>query len=175
MKRITPLLLVLLACTALLHGEEGSSQPRPKDEANAWKVKVGDPAPNFTSTTLGGKLIKLANLLGSPVIVNFTSTGSPACKANTLKLVEIEAKYRDQGLKIMSVYLDTANKNVRMYEKTLGANWPVNQDGKILDNAAALNYGVSVIPTNVLVGKDGNILVLDLSDAQMDAEIQKAL
>ncbi|MEO8206699.1 MAG: TlpA disulfide reductase family protein [Chthoniobacterales bacterium] len=175
MRRITPFLFALLVCTTLLHGEETASQPRPQDDGNGWKVKIGDPAPNFTATTLGGKLIKLANMLGSPVIVNFTSASSPACKANTLKLVEIEAKYRDRGLKIISVYLDTTNKNVRMYEKTLGANWPVNQDGKILDNAAAMSYGVSVIPTNVLVGKDGNILVLDLSEAQMDAEIQKAL
>ena len=90
-------------------------------------------------------------------------------------LAAVYAKHKDQGLKMISIYLDAPDKDVFAYAKSLGAEWPISTDGKVWDNAVARTYGVNGVPSNVLVGKDGKILSINSRRPQLDTLIEDAL
>ncbi len=142
---------------------------------NVFEVSTGEIAPDFEAKSADGATVKLSEWKGAPVLVNFTATWCPPCKVETPVLAAAYARYKSQGLKIVSVYLDDSRKDVFAYAKTLGADWPVSTDGKIWDNAIARAYGVNGVPSNVLVGKDGKILSIDSRGPQLDALIEDAL
>lgn len=142
-----------------------------------FETAVGEVAPDFEATTSDGKKIKLSDLRGKPVLINFTATWCQPCKLETPALAELYGKYKDQGFEIISVYLDEAGQDLAAYAKGLGATWPIHSDGKGWQDSVNLDYGVSGVPTNVLVGKDGKILEANLRGPStlMESALKKAL
>ena len=140
-----------------------------------WEVGAGDTAPDFEAKSAEGSVVKLSELKGALVLVNFTATWCPPCKVETPLLAAAYAKYKDKGLKVLSVYLDGPGKDVFAYAKTLGADWPIHTDGKVWDNAVVRAYGVNGVPSNVLVGRDGKVLSTEARGPQLDAAIEDAL
>ena len=138
-------------------------------------VKVGEPAPDFEATGLDGRKIKLSELQGRPVLINFTATWCGPCKVETPKLVEAYATYHPRGLEMISVYLDAADKDIPAYAKGLGATWPIFTDGRSWQNKVAQTYGITGVPTNILVGKDGKIVTLKFRMAQGTSELESLL
>jgi peroxiredoxin len=139
------------------------------------EVSEGDMAPDFEAKYDDGKPVKLSGLKGSPVLINFTATLCGPCKKETPALVSIYAKYKNRGLKVISVYLDSDDVDVFRYAKNLSVTWPINTDGKGWENAVARTYGVTGVPTNVLIGKDGRIRNTNVSGLEMDSAIESAL
>jgi peroxiredoxin len=138
-------------------------------------LDTGDEAPDFEATAPDGKTIRLSELKGAPVLINFTATWCMPCKEEMPFLKAAYSKYKVQGFRIISVYLDDADKDVFAYAKELGADWPIHSDGKGWKNAVAEKYGVIGVPKNVLVGKDGKILHTNVRDARIEAAIEEAL
>lgn len=139
------------------------------------EVNAGEMAPDFEGRSADGATVRLSEWKGAPVLVNFTATWCPPCKLETPVLAAAYARYKGRGFKVISVYLDAPGKDVFAYAKTLGAEWPINTDGKVWENAVARTYGVSGVPSNVLVGKDGKILSIDARGPGLDALIEDAL
>lgn len=143
--------------------------------ADLLEVTVGQTAPDIEATTSDGKPIKLSDLKGRPVLINFTATWCQPCRLEAPKLVEAYAKYKDRGLEIISVYLDAKDKPVAAYAKALGATWPIRNDGTPFEGPAAMAYGIGAVPTNVLVGKDGKILQTEATGENLDPAIAGGL
>lgn len=124
-------------------------------------VKVGDEAPDFEAVTASGEKVLLSGLRGRPVLINFTATWCQPCREQAPELVQAYARLRESGMEFLSVYLDSADTDVRAYAEKLGVTWPVRNDEKSWQGDTAQAYGVTVVPTNILVGKDGKIVSTD--------------
>ncbi|MFN7951763.1 MAG: redoxin domain-containing protein [bacterium] len=70
--------------------------------------KVGDPAPDFEVTDLANRKVKLAELRGSPVFLNFWATWCPPCVEEMPSIAAIARQYGDQGLRVVAVNVDAA-------------------------------------------------------------------
>ena len=70
--------------------------------------------------------------------------------------------------------LETVMPNIRRFLLDHNVRWPnlINGTGAI-DYAKA--YGVTEIPSNVLIGRDGNVVHLDLSRKNLDAVVARAV
>ena len=144
---------------------------------------VGKPAPQIQGTNIDGKPFDLAGLKGKVVLVVFWASWCLPSSAEVEWFEQTLLAHRGKGLKIVGINLDTLQDggqkletvlpNVRRFLIDQNVPWPnlVNGTGA-RDFAKA--YAVTDIPANVLIGRDGTILQLDLVHKNLETAIDKA-
>jgi peroxiredoxin len=145
---------------------------------------VGKPAPPIDGTSVDGKPIRLSDNKGEVTLVAFWATW---CIPSAEELAWVQRVYNDyhtRGFRILGVNLDTASEatkgsaavlpNVRRFLIDHNVPWP-----NVINGAGAQDfakaYGVAEIPANVLVGRDGNIIELDLARSNLEKAVARAL
>lgn len=68
--------------------------------------QVGDRAPDFDLRSLSGSRVKLSDLSGKPVLLNFWATWCAPCRVEMPWLVALDERYRTKGLEIIGVSMD---------------------------------------------------------------------
>ena len=66
----------------------------------------GHDAPDFVLTDLQGNTVKLSDLRGKAVVLNFWATWCPPCKEEIPWLVDLQKRYGSQGLQIVGISMD---------------------------------------------------------------------
>jgi thiol-disulfide isomerase/thioredoxin len=64
------------------------------------------PAPDFTLPTLSGETVRLSDLRGKVVLVNFWATWCVPCRTEMPTLEELYQYYKERGLEVVAVNLD---------------------------------------------------------------------
>jgi thiol-disulfide isomerase/thioredoxin len=134
------------------------------------------PAPDFTLEKLNGGNLKLSDLRGKAVLLNFWATWCGPCKIETPWLVEMQNQYGNQGLQVVGVAMDDSGKDeISKFAKDMGVNYPVLL-GK---EAVGDEYGgVPALPESFFIGRDGKIVdrIIGLKGkAEIEDAIKKAL
>lgn len=126
-------------------------------QATASVGSAGDQypiAPSFSLVDLSGERVSLADYKGQVVVVNFWASWCSRCRAAIPRLVELQDKYRNQGLRVIGLSVDEGPKAVRQYFQMQHVNYPV----AVADWKVRKNYGgISGVPTSFLIGRDGRI------------------
>ncbi len=126
----------------------------PGDAAPELSVKGpdGSPAPLLD---LSGRPVRLADLRGRLVLLNFWATWCPPCQGETPILRDLDAQYRARGLSIVGVAVqETTPADVAAYAAKYGITYTIGFDGAA-DVFHA--YQVFALPTQVLIGPDGRV------------------
>lgn len=142
-------LLVLLAVA--FSGCSDSSPPT----SSVGPPAVGQAAPDFTLSDLGGKSYTLSALRGKVVIVNFWATWCPPCRAEMPSMETLHRELADEGLVILAVNIEKDGRQT--VPKALGTNahgFPILIDDK---EAVQKRYGVYKFPESFVIRKDGMI------------------
>ncbi len=124
---------------------------------------VGTLAPDFGILTPAGDTIRLSNLRGKYVLLDFWAAWCPPCRAENPKLVALYAKYRGSGFEILQVSLD---KNRTSWLKAIKDDklaWKHGGDLKFWDSPVARMYSITRIPANFLINPQGVIVAVDLN------------
>jgi thiol-disulfide isomerase/thioredoxin len=117
---------------------------------------MGNVAPDFELPTLDGKNLKLSDLRGKAVLLNFWATYCGPCKVEMPWFVELQKEYGPQGFQIIGVAMDDAStEDIDKFAKEMGVNYPV-LIGK--DSVADSYGGVSVLPTTFFLDRDGKLI-----------------
>lgn len=127
------------------------------------KTAIGAEAPEIVSTSPDGREVKLSSLRGKIVLVDFWASWCGPCRRENPTVIGAWQKYKDKGFEVFGVSLDS-NKDrwLQAIEKD-GLIWENHvSELKKWDTDAAKDYGVSSIPANFLLDKDGNILAKNL-------------
>lgn len=125
---------------------------------NAKFLNEGELAPDFEVPMIDGERIKLSNLKGKKVLVNFWATWCPPCKEEMPELQRFYEEYGDQ-IKIIAINATGSERNEQAVRNFLEENdytFPVGIDknNKITDQYLAMT-----IPTSYFIGSDGVIQV----------------
>ena len=96
-------------------------------------VEIGRAAPDFLLETPSGGELRLSDLQGQPVLVNFWATWCPPCRAEMPELVAAYDRYRDDGLVIVAVNLQEADQKVNEFADEFGIEFPIviDRDGEL--------------------------------------------
>jgi peroxiredoxin len=119
-------------------------------------VKVGDVAQDFTLPSLTGEQISLSQFKGKNVFIFFWTQGCVFCQTdNIVHVNDIFLKGKGKGLVVFSINIAEPKGDVREFVKQKGLIFPVllDRDAKVTRK----KYGVYMVPTLFLVGKDGVI------------------
>jgi peroxiredoxin len=161
--------LVLVAVTTPL-GSTNAGPPPPGARQYIFAsptegLAVGARAPEFavvdaatgTSyqlTDLDGRPIRLADLRGKPVWVNFWASWCPPCQQETPILREVSDTYRDRGLTLVAVQVQETADAGRRYAENYGLRYTIGTDvsGQIFHA-----YHVYGLPTQFFIDANGVI------------------
>ncbi len=132
-------------------------------------LSPGKIAPDFSQPKADGKLLKLSDLKGKVVLIDFWASWCGPCRKENPNVVKLYQKYADKGFTILSVSLDK-DKNAWLEAiKRDNLTWPNHvSDLKAWSNDAAQQYKVTGIPFTVLVDKDGKIIQKNLRGADLE-------
>ncbi|MEE2786547.1 MAG: TlpA disulfide reductase family protein [Myxococcota bacterium] len=109
-------------------------------------------APDFTLQDLDGDIIRLANLRGRPVILNFWATWCGPCRFEIPSFSSFSRAHPE--VVVLGVAVDGTVKTLTSAVKDLGINYPVLRGHQEVQSA----YGVQTLPTTVMIGPDGRIV-----------------
>ena len=120
---------------------------------------MGDAAPDFNLTSLDGNQVSLASLKGKVVLLDFGATWCRPCKAAMPTIQKLHEAYKDKGVVILGV--NTWEKNADAAKDYMARNKFTY--GRLLNgDDLAKAYGVTGIPTLVIIGKDGKVAMADM-------------
>ena len=122
-----PLALVVVAVVAAAMLYFGFHMARRSGTAAAATLLTkSSAAPDFTLESLDGKSMRLSDLRGKAVLLNFWATWCGPCKIETPWLVELQNQYGAQGLQVVGVAMDDSGKDeIAKFAKDMGVNYPV--------------------------------------------------
>ena len=139
-------------------------------------TRSADAAPDFELVLFGnenhaeGEVLRLSDLVGQPVVLNFWFPSCPPCRAEMPELVAAFERHKDDGVRFVGVTnmgLDTA-RDVR--EFMLPDNWTEDRDGLIAEIGVTYSVGsdtdasimrayeVSGFPATVFLDAEQNLV-----------------
>jgi len=142
----------------------------------APRLTQSSPAPDFSLESLDGKSLRLSDLKGKAVLLNFWATWCSPCKIEMPWFVDLQRQYGPQGLQIVGVAMDDASKeDIAKFAKDMGVNYPI-LIGK--ESVGDLYGGVPALPETFFIGRNGKIVdkILGLKGkGEIEDDIKKAL
>jgi peroxiredoxin len=146
---------------------------------------LGKPAPAIVGTDLDGKPVNIAaDFKGQVVLVVFWASWCMPSSAEAAWLDEAYTSHNKRGFRILGINLDTLQNggtpletvlpNIRRFLLDHNVRWP-NMINGVGAHDYAKAYGVVEIPSNVLIGRNGNVIHIDLSRKNLDSVIKRAV
>jgi peroxiredoxin len=135
---------------------EQSSMIRRGAQAARTAPEKGAMAPDFSLPTLDGDVIRLSDLRGKPVILNFWATWCPPCREEMPDLELIWQQYNQGDVMVLGIDQGEAPQVVEAFiQQTVGTTFPI-----LLDPRQAVGrdlYWVRSLPTTFFIDPDGII------------------
>jgi len=139
----------------LLQKANGTVFGQPEESFGIQKFREKKEAPPFSLKTLDGNQITLANLKGKPTLLTVWASFCGSCKEEMPLIEKFSVGKRDL-LNIFTMVIDGENeKRVQRFVKGSKMTLPVILD---LKERVARSYGVRMVPTTLLIDRDGMIL-----------------
>ena len=133
--------------------------------------QVGTVAPLFALADLDGNPVRLADLRGRPVVVNFWASSCAPCVDEFPLLAAALERHRSEGLAVIGIVYRDRSEAAREFMSRMGAPWPAAMDPAEMVASA---YGVLGPPESYFIGRDGRIAgrqIGQLSEADLDRQL----
>lgn len=142
-------------------------------------IAKGESAPDFTLGTLDGGELKLSDLRGEKVILNFWASWCGPCRAEMPHMQEFhEQEAEKAGVRVIAVNLSTSERgdkdkvieNIQSFVEEFGLTFPIplDMDGEQMDA-----YRVITIPTTYIIDTSG--VIRHVVRGPMDEEMMRDL
>ena len=148
------LLITVAAAVVGIGSAFGWSYYQANNFNNAAQETINTEAPDITVTAMDGTQLKLSDLRGKTVFVNFWATWCGPCMLEMPEMNKIYPDYKDK-IEFFSVSIDDAKADYEKYTKESSFAFPMYWGDK---NAIIKDYALQGIPASYIVDKHGTII-----------------
>ncbi|HEY5382369.1 MAG TPA: TlpA disulfide reductase family protein [Acidobacteriaceae bacterium] len=121
----------------------------------------GATLPDFSFQTFNGRTLKLSDVKGRVILLDFWATWCEACIADLPSQKAVYAKYHARGLEILSLDGDTNIEKAKQFLAKANIPWP---QAKPLAELISQRFHITFLPTEILIDAHGRILALGPSE-----------
>lgn len=114
----------------------------------------GAPAPDFTLAARDGGKVRLADLKGQVVMINFWATWCGPCRQEMPLLAQLNTKYEPLGFTLLGVNVEPDSAAAVAWLKGMPVTFPILFD---TDSVVAGTFGVEGMPSTVFVDRNGQV------------------
>ena len=136
---------------------------------------VGKDAPDFSVPDPSGKNISLSSFKGKYVLVDFWASWCGPCREENPNVVKAFMKYKNKNFTILGVSLDKTKDAWLKAIADDGLNWSHVSDLKGWESAVVPLYGISGIPTNILIDPQGKVVAANLRGSGLESKLSEVL
>ncbi|MEW6046791.1 MAG: TlpA disulfide reductase family protein [Bacillota bacterium] len=113
--------------------------------------EIGSPAPDFTLKDLEGRTVRLSDLRGRPVMINFWATWCPPCREEMPHIEEFVRRFGGR-IEVLGVDVGEPAELVRAFLEKNPYSWRflLDSDGQVMER-----YRVFAIPTSYFIDREG--------------------
>jgi thiol-disulfide isomerase/thioredoxin len=115
----------------------------------------GEKAPEISIAPAQGSGSSHAQLAGKVVLLDFWATWCGPCRSSLPDLKQLVSSYGGRQLEVISISEDENERDWQNFVSKNGMNWSQKRD---TDASTARRFGVSSLPTYILIGSNGTIL-----------------
>jgi peroxiredoxin len=114
-------------------------------------------APNFTLKSNSGKNVKLSELRGQVILLNFWASWCGPCRQEMPLLEKLHKRYSALGFTVLGVNVEEDPRKAKTLLKDISVSFPILFD---TSNKVSKQYKVSAMPSTVMIDRDGNMRYL---------------
>jgi peroxiredoxin len=131
------------------------------------------PAPDFTLPTLDGGRLRLADLRGKVVLLNFWATWCPPCRAEMPAMERIYRELAPRGFTIVAVNYQEKAEVVRPFVEELNLTFPIvlDESGEVTDR----HYPLIGLPTTFVLDREGRTVARAVGLREWESAAARAL
>jgi peroxiredoxin len=164
--------VALLALVAVL-APGGAAGEDPVAALSLIRPKPAKDAPDFELRTPDDRTIRLADLKGKVVFLNFWATWCDPCREEMPGMERLHRAYKDRGLVVLAVSLDSQGASVvTPFVKKFGLTFPIGLDPRMVVRE---RYGVWAVPSTFLVDRKGKRVLFANGAREWDGKAAHAL
>jgi len=137
-------------------------------------VNIGSLAPDIWMDKADGGEMKLSDLKGQYVLIDFWASWCGPCRRENPNVVRLYKKYKDKGFTVFSVSLDDNASNWKAAIESDELEWPHHVSDLLKWNSVVVQlYKFDGIPHTVLIDKKGTIIGKNLRGQELENKLKE--
>ncbi|MEX0678453.1 MAG: TlpA disulfide reductase family protein [Pirellulales bacterium] len=129
----------------------------------------------ISGTRIDGTKFDWEKLRGKVVLVDFWATWCTPCTKEFPHIKRHYEQYHDKGFEVVGISVDEDRQALDTYLAKETIPWVTLHDGGFEDSPLAIDYGLSGIPTTLLVDRQGTVVSLDARGDELDRKLAELL
>ena len=125
--------------------------------------KVGEPAPDFTVTTFGGQTVKLADLKGDVIVLNFWATWCGPCRRELPMLEAAFEAYNKYGFQVLAIATEDSVPEDKL--RPLASHLKI----PLIKRMKGPYRFLEALPTNYIIDRSGKLVYAKAAAFDLDS------
>lgn len=120
--------------------------------STAAMAEVSGTAPDFTLKSRSGDNLRLEDLRGEVIMLNFWASWCGPCRQEMPHMDAIEKEFRDYGFRVLAVNVDQHRDDAEQFLESVPVDFAILWDH---NSTVSERYDVQAMPTTVMIDRDG--------------------
>ena len=133
------------------------------------------PAPDFLVDSFTGEPVRLGELRGRTIVLNFWASWCPPCRAEARTLAAAAKAYADRGVTFIGINVWDSDAEARAFLERYDLRYLNAPDS---GGSITIEYGVTGLPETFLITKEGTLVrkwIGPFTEIQLERFIEEAL